>query len=761
MKVSKSRGLLILSLVVVILSLAAVGAMFVGPIHEPRSDAPASTDSALAAGSRGDEFDPRRNFDLGGFSTILDKIEPWKPSITLSELAEKWRGVGARLIDRVDRDLASTSDGERETELLTTKAMLLQSVGDPENAYKTLERLRARLASTPEMDRKLRYTIEYFQGVCALRIGENENCIMCRGESSCIIPIAPSAYHAKPRGSRLAIEHFTKCLERFPRDGDVRWLLNVAHMTLGEHPAKVDPKYLIPLDRFQNSEFDLGVFRDVSDKLGIDRTNQGGGAILDDFDRDGLLDIVMTSISPVEHMLYLHNRGDGRFEDRTDSAGLADQLGGLACFQADYDNDGFLDIFIPRGAWLPYPVRPSLLRNAGDATFVDVTERVGLLDPVNAQAACWADYDNDGFVDLFVGCENQPSRLYHNKQGAGFEEVAFDAGIVCDESSCVKGAAWIDFNNDDYPDLFINDMRRTAVLFKNNRDGTFADVSRTTGIDGPRHGFACWAWDYDQDGYLDLFATSYERELSQIVDGLNGTPSRTETNRLYHNLAGKRFEDVTAKAGLDRTFATMGCNYGDFDNDGYLDFYLGTGAPSVDVLVPNRMFKNVQGKRFAEITGTSRTGHLQKGHGVACGDWDRDGDVDILIETGGAIDGDRYHNILFQNPNRTNRSLTVRLVGVKTNRSAFGARIKLVTAGEKPLTVYRHVSTGSSFGANPLEQTIGLGRADQVDTLEIHWPTSRTNQVFHGVAAGQSIEITEFQNEYRRIPSKQVPLPEQ
>ena len=128
-------------------------------------------------------------------------------------------------------------------------------------------------------------------------------------------------------------------------------------------------------------------------------------------------------------------------------------------------------------------------------------------------------------------------------------------------------------------------------------------------------------------------------------------------------------------------FATMGSNFGDFDNDGWLDFYLGTGDPDLSTLVPNRMFKNVAGKRFSEITGSSGTGHLQKGHAVACGDWDHDGDVDLFIQMGGATYGDQYHNILFQNPGQGNNSLTVKLVGVKTNRPAIGARIKAVTAG--------------------------------------------------------------------------------
>ena len=157
----------------------------------------------------------------------------------------------------------------------------------------------------------------------------------------------------------------------------------------------------------------------------------------------------------------------------------------------------------------------------------------------------------------------------------------------------------------------------------------------------------------------------------------------------------------------------MGCNFADFDNDGWLDFYLGTGEPSLATLVPNRMFKNVGGARFADITGSSRTGHLQKGHAVACGDWDRDGDVDLFIETGGAVTGDKYHNVLFQNPGQGNHWLTVKLVGRKTNRAAIGARIKVVTEATQPRSIHRLVSSGSSFGANRSAADDRPGRCDQ------------------------------------------------
>jgi len=284
--------------------------------------------------------------------------------------------------------------------------------------------------------------------------------------------------------------------------------------------------------------------------------------------------------------------------------------------------------------------------------------------------------------------------------------------------------------------------------------GNFDDHRAASGLGLPslaRTGFGTAWFDYDNDGWLDLLATCYDRTLGEIVQGLRGVPYAGNTGRLYRNDGGRRLVDVTHRAGLDHTYAAMGTNYGDFDNDGYLDFYLGTGDPSFAMLVPNRMFKNVAGQRFAEITGTSRTGHLQKGHQVAIGDYDRDGDVDLFIQTGGAIPGDAYHNLLFRNPGGPNRSLTIRLVGRRTNRSAIGARIKVVTAGPEPLTVHRHVSSGSSFGANPLEQTIGLGRADRVASIEVHWPTSGTTQVVHDVPAGGVIEITEAAEGYRRI----------
>lgn len=707
------------------------------------------------------DYQPRKPIDTSGFGELQTLLEPWPRDASLARIATAFERAGRRAIDRLDREILQAQGLKQPpVPLLISRSLLFSFEGDTDAAYAALAQARAQAALDPVAAREWLSMVVYMQGVVALRRGENDNCILCRGDSSCILPIVPAAVHTNPLGSRRAIEHFGEYLEIFPDDVGARWLLNLAHMTLGEHPDQVDPRYVMSLDHFRSSESSIGKFRDVGALVGVNRLNQAGGAIMDDFDGDGLLDIVVTSMDPTQPMALYRNRGDGRFEDATDSAGLSDQLGGLYCVQTDYNNDGRLDIFIPRGAWLPWPMRPSLLRNDGDCRFTDVTREAGLLEPVNSISASWTDYDNDGWLDLFVCCEQQANRLYHSRRDGTFEEVASGAGVAGDAGWCCKGSAWFDYDNDGFPDLFLNNLTDTGHLYHNERDGTFAEVTDAMHINGPQQGFSCWAFDYDNDGWLDLFATCFERNrVDLVVDGFVQHSQHVDSNRLYRNREGRGFEDVTQAAGLDRLFLAMGSSFSDFDNDGFLDMYLGTGSPSLDHLVPNRMFKNVAGRCFADVTGSSGTGHLQKGHGVACGDWDRDGDVDIFIEMGGATNGDKFHNLLFENPGTDHHWTSIKLVGVKTNRAALGARIKIVTAADPPLTIHRHVSTGSSFGANPLEQTIGLGRTDRISLLEINWPASGSTQVFRDLPVDQAIEVTEFAEQYRALDRKPIPLP--
>ena len=187
----------------------------------------------------------------------------------------------------------------------------------------------------------------------------------------------------------------------------------------------------------------------------------------------------------------------------------------------------------------------------------------------------------------------------------------------------------------------------------------------------------------------------------------------------------------------------MGANFGDIDNDGFLDIYLGTGSPSYASLVPSLLLRNNRGQSFVDVTAASGTGELHKGHGVAFADLDHDGDQEIVFEVGGATPGDRFYNAMFQNPGQGNNWINVKLVGRKSNRAAIGTRIKAVLDTEPPRTLHRWVTSGSSFGANPLEQMLGLGQATRVKQLEVYWPTSKTTQVFHDVSANQALEITE------------------
>ncbi len=558
----------------VIFSILAVAAFFayrhfsrIEPVKSPtkkltQQDSPTQSEKAkfeldedfrqVIASNR--VFERRVWVDTAGFSMIGGLVEPWKKTASLQEIAENFKDVAPRTRSKIDNILKDENlPAADRCERLVAKAAMYNMEGNPSEAYSTLTEARRVCMSSPDQGAKLLFTIIYLQGVAALRMGENENCIMCRGESSCILPIANSAIHKQEKGSRLAIKHFTEYLIKFPEDIEVRWLLNLAHMTLGEFPDKVDKRFVLSLDKFNDDKHSIGKFIDVGSRLGINRFNQAGGAILDDFDNDQLLDVVTTSFDPRAPMAVYKNLGTGKFENVTQTARVEDQLGGLNCVQTDYNNDGLLDIFVIRGAWYydHMSVRPSLLKNVGHLQFEDVTKEAGLDYPVNSIAAQWADYDNDGWLDLLVACEAQRNRLYHNLRDGTFQEVAEAAGLVGEKDFQAKGIAWIDFDNDGFQDVFINNHSEVGGQFyQNNKDGTFTRISSQVGIDGPETGFACWTWDYNNDGYLDIFATSYKRTLAASVKGILGEPSEMRTNRLYRNDRGKGFTDVAEKDRL-------------------------------------------------------------------------------------------------------------------------------------------------------------------------------------------------------------------
>jgi hypothetical protein len=274
-------------------------------------------------------------------------------------------------------------------------------------------------------------------------------------------------------------------------------------------------------------------------------------------------------------------------------------------------------------------------------------------------------------------------------------------------------------------------------------------VGAAAGVTEPVLSFPTWFFDYDNDGWPDIFVAGYATNfdfptLRGIVADMLGQPTTVEKARLYHNNHDGTFSNVTVSARLDRVLYGMGANFGDLDNDGYLDFYIATGDPNLGTLVPNLMFRNAEGKFFQDVTTAGDFGHLQKGHGVAFADLNNDGQQDVVCNLGGAFTGDNYRKALFANPGNSNHWITVKLEGVRANRSAIGARIKVVVdTGQGERTIYKSVNSGGSFGASSLRQAIGLGQAKEIRSVEIGWPAPGSTQLLHGLALDSFYTIRE------------------
>ena len=599
--------------------------------------------------------------------------------------------------------------------------------------------------------------LEEALGIAYLHKAEMDNDVYRHPGDRCIFPPRAGVHYEKTDSSEKAVQYFLKFLERKPDTTDIKWELNLAYMTMGLYPDGVPKKYLIAPSVFDSPE-DVGRFRDVAPEAGLNLYSMSGGLVVDDFENTGQLDIVTSDFGQCAPMHFFHNNADGTFSDHTEAAGLSGQLGGLNMIQADYNNDGCTDILVLRGAW-EFPQRKSLLRNNCDGTFTDVTAVAGLAEPASStQSAVWADIDNDGYLDLFVANEDRPAQLFRNRGDGTFEDISHKAGI--DKIGFSKAVVAADYDNDGYVDFYVSNLNGDNYLYHNNHDGTFSEVAAQAGVQKPWQSFAAWFFDYDNDGWPDLFVTSYYVSVDESIRSYLGLTPNAETLKLYKNLGNGKFRDVTAEVGLDRVLMPMGANFGDIDNDGYLDIYLGTGNPSYGSLLPNVLLHNKEGKFFTDVTAASGTGELHKGHGVAFADIDRDGDEDLLTEIGGAVPGDTHAFRLFENPGNGNDWVNLKLQGVKTNRSAIGARIKVTVEneGKTQRSIYRTVGSGGSFGASPLEQHIGLGKSARILNIEIWWPTSNTRQNFPNVDKDQFLEIKEFAANYTRLERKSFRL---
>ena len=521
-------------------------------------------------------------------------------------------------------------------------------------------------------------------------------------------------------------------------------------------------------------------FTDVAAQVGIrflhSKGNSGAPMILSDqtpgvcvadFDGDGWQDVYFVNGRDLENPRHVlknalyHNNGDGSFTDVTDKAGVPGTGYGLGCIWGDYDNDGFPDLYVSQYG------RNVLYRNNGDGTFTDVTEKTGVggmeFGSRVHSGAVFFDYDRDGFLDLYVGgyvnfgpdspqtCEvygvrtscapgsydGSPPVLYHNNGDGTFTNVTKQAGLFQPKGkNLAVGAA--DYDNDGWPDLFVANDGVVSYLYHNQHDGTFKETGMMAGMavggEGQIMAAMCISLgDYNNDGWLDLYISDWQ--------GYG--------DHLWRNNGKGEFVEVSDDAGITgptRNHLSFGGGFFDYDNDGWLDLFIANGHvfPFIEQVFRgvhykqiNSLFHNEGNGKFVETTAQSGSGfsiaHL--GRGVAFADFDNDGFVDMVV----ANDGEAPL-LMHNSGGNGNHFVNLKLVGTKSNRDAIGARVRLQAGA---LSQLREIQSGGSYlSQSDLRATFGLGKATRADRVEVSWP-SGVHQVFKNVDADRFYRIEE------------------
>ena len=421
----------------------------------------------------------------------------------------------------------------------------------------------------------------------------------------------------------------------------------------------------------------------------------------------------------------------------------------------DYDNDGWLDIFLVNGSRLEGFAKGQepishLFKNNRDGTFTDITAKAGVGHAGWGQGVCIGDYDNDGFEDLFVSYFGK-NVLYHNNGDGTFTDVSAASGILQANGTFGLGVLTADFDNDGWPDIYVANDSTASALYQNKKNGKFEDIALEAGCalspDGkPQAGMGVSAADYDMDGNLDIVKTNFAGD----------TPS------LYHNQGGATFEDATFPAGLGlhTQYLGWGCGFFDMDNDGWPDILICNGHvyPEVEQLKTEAgyaqrklLYKNLRNGRFADVSLQAGAGISEAvaARGAAFGDFDNDGDIDVVVNT-----VNDFPQLLRCDMRSGNNWIKVRTIGTKSNRSGIGARLRCVTkpAGEsKPHEQIDEVRSGGSyFSQSDLRVHFGLGKAEKVELLEVRWPNGAV-EALKNVPANQLVFVKEGEGIVRTV----------
>ena len=555
-----------------------------------------------------------------------------------------------------------------------------------------------------------------------------------------------------------AARNFYEALQWRATDVD-RWLLKAAiDSILGEKPA-LPKEALFPMaapnPAANNMAATLNLeFKDIAPELGVNRLDGNGTCAWGDFDGDGDLDLFVSGSGT---FMAVYRNDGGKFTEVTAEVGLANVPSGYSLNLIDYDNDGKLDLYISLNGWSG-PMKNKLFHNVG-GRFEDVSAKSGADDAGNGFVSVWGDLDNDGWLDLVIANgvlkDGSVPQIYRNNRNGTFTNMTKAAGIDEPPAYGAIGVALGDYDKDGKLDILINGLGSAPNrLYHNDGNWHFTELAKKAGVVQPAHnGFVCFFFDYNNDGWPDILTTSLA-PFPAVVEGLkagyNPAVLHPDTNRLFRNNRDGTFTDVTRAAKLHYPMGTMGAGVADLDNDGFLDIYFGTGDPQLTRLEPNRFFHNNGDGTFTDRTAMTPFARLgNKGHGVTFVDIDNDGDLDVYAQLGGHYPGDMAYNAFYRNL-RGNRNhwLEIELTGVKSNRFAVGAQVTVKAGG---VLFYREVKGSEGFGStDPYRVHIGLGKAEKLDSVEIRWPTG-TSQKFSDVPVNKIISLREGAESWNQL----------